>query len=111
MPLIIPPLNAAFIILSGNIFPYFKSITSACPSKPRSIERLKNDEYGLIYDRILTTAYTNFFIHNHFLPNVPLDPLENITFGFLFVGGSKENIGEERVNSFFHIILFVPFHI
>ena len=52
MPSVIPPLDAEFIILSGNIFPYFKLITSACPSKPRSIERLKNDDNGPIYERI-----------------------------------------------------------
>ena len=52
MPLVIPPLHAELIFLSGNIFPYFKLIISACLSKSRSIERLKNDGDGLIYERI-----------------------------------------------------------
>ena len=111
MPLVIPPLDAEFIILYGNIFPYFKLIISACPSKPRSIERLKNDDNGLIYGRIQPMHIQPFLFITISFRMSPLDLPENITFGFLFLGGSEGNTGVERVNSFFHIILFIPFHI
>ena len=52
MLLVIPQLHAKFFILSSNIFPNFDLIISALPSKFKLTERLKNDEYGLIYERI-----------------------------------------------------------
>ena len=52
MPLLIPLFHSKFLILLQNTFPYLKLMISACPSNPRSIERLKNHEHGLIYERI-----------------------------------------------------------